>query len=167
MCLSAQFKKKDIKSIPSKYETIIESHENSKGELLSYKSFKRGMMAPANKAEISTLMTTMLLGSGLYWVRFFEENFDDFTYEVIKPNGFTSSKFILLLKSSELEVYLVRKMVYASIFTNPSAAEYPENYGMLIGIYSKYNEKSIEYLNRFIGFMKEESISFRIASDGE
>ncbi len=105
-------------------------------------------------------MNTLLLGSGTYWFKYFTDNFDDFTYDVIKSNGFTTSKFTLLLKSDLIDVYMVRQLLYSSVLKNIKAAENPSNYGMIIAIDLKSTPENInDYIEKYEMFVKTNNIN--------
>ncbi len=156
---AAQFKEKDFKDIPSRFKIVFETRENEKGLQVSYKDFKAGKITAASDREISNYMNTMLLGSGTFWFQYFTDNLDNFTYDVIKSNGFTSSKFTVLLKSDLIDVYMIRQLLYSSVLKNTKAAENPNNYGMIIAIDLKNSpESSSVYIEKYEMFVKSNNI---------
>lgn len=166
LTLFGQFKSKDVKSLSRNYEYVIETRENHKGWLLSYKQFKRGVFADASNTERATFMTTMLLGSGDYLYKYLQDHSMKFSPEVNKPNGFTSTKFIITYKSEDVEVRLIRKMVYGSTLI-PGAAENPENYGMLVG-FTGSSARTIELLiDSYQEFLNTHDIVYTIHSSSQ
>jgi hypothetical protein len=130
----AQFSAKDIAKVPLSYQNLMETHENEKGFLMSYKKFKKGNFEAASQGEKLTLMTTMLLGSATYLYNYLQENEkDSFTPLVLKPNGFTTTVFQIEYKYAKGSIFIMRKLLYANIFLNSFAAEDPNSYGLLYG----------------------------------
>jgi hypothetical protein len=162
LSLSAQFKAKDYKQIPSEYEVVIETRENESGCYLSYKNFKKGNIELANRRELATLMTTMMLGSGTYLYTKFQSEFsDNFHYKILKSNSFSSTKFKLLFQSPNLDVIIFRKLIYASPLLAGNA-EIPNNYGMIIAFHQKDGNEDTSIIDEYLSFLKSKDVSYKI-----
>lgn len=92
----SQFSNKHFKKIPSEFSNkYLITHEIEAGRRLSYKSFKAGKFESATDSEIKNLMNTMLLGSATHLFDYLNVQYSDFSPEVIKSNGFTSTTFYI------------------------------------------------------------------------
>jgi len=144
-----QFKEKHFKKIPNGFsKNYLITHEITIGRRLSYKSFKKGEFISATEKEVKNFMNTMLLGSATYLFDYLKGKYPDFSPEVVKPNGFTTSTFYIKYKLNKGEIFIIRTMDHNKLWIDPYAAEKPENYSILyaFNFQNSNDQKEIENL---------------------
>ncbi|GAB3652747.1 hypothetical protein GCM10028791_22470 [Echinicola sediminis] len=130
-----------------------------KGHLLSFKKFERGTFKLASKLEKISLMTTMLLGSATYLFDSLSQQ-KEFEAVVHKPNGPTSTTFLVEFKYKDGSIFIFREMIYGNLLSNPLAAENPKNYGLLFGFNLKRNDQYNIILTALKAYWKENDIMY-------
>lgn len=156
------FKPHDKKSIPASFTgpKIITS-ENEKGLLMSYKNFKRGKIAPASEGEINRLMTTMLLGSGTLIYNYLKSNCESLVIDVLEPNGFFSTSFVLTLECDGNHVLLMRSMDNRLLLGNAMAAEDPSNYSLLISFDYLDQKAESDIRQLLVSYLETNKLSYK------
>ena len=113
------------------------------GRVLNWSRFKQGEWV--DQSRISVTPTTVIPDVIVDVVQKCESIDPSCSVEALYPNGFTTAQFEIAIRGGAFEVNCGRRLVRGMFPLNPFAAEFGENYDVLVTI-SSANEKIEEQI---------------------
>ncbi|MBI3202824.1 MAG: hypothetical protein HYZ29_14895 [Myxococcales bacterium] len=116
------------------HQTTVWADVREAGDLLSYPRFREGRFELATASERATLMTTMLTDvATALWSRCLELD-PGATRRVLRPNGFTSARFLIVFEARDFEVEVQRRARHPWLLLIPGYAELPSSYRVTLHV---------------------------------